>query len=80
MSSFSSEDIQACIERAFPGDPVSVRGDGRHFEATVVSEQFAGLRALKRHRLVYAALGDHMKEDVHALSIRALTPNESNPA
>jgi acid stress-induced BolA-like protein IbaG/YrbA len=78
MSAFSESDIQACIEAAFPGDPVQVTGDGRHFDALVVSERFAGLRPLQRHRLIYDALGDHMREDVHALSIKALTPTEHN--
>lgn len=80
MNPFSEADIQACIEADFPGDTIRVTGDGRHFEALVISERFAGLRSLQRHRLVYDALGDHMREDVHALSIKALTPTEhQNP-
>jgi BolA family transcriptional regulator, general stress-responsive regulator len=51
--------------------------DGRgHFNVLVVSEAFAGATLLKRHRLVYAALGDAMETDIHALSIRAYTPEE----
>ena len=78
MSALSESEIKACIESGFPGDSVTVRGDGRHFEAHVVSERFAGERLIKRHRMVYDALGDHMREDVHALSIKALTPEEYN--
>jgi BolA protein len=51
--------------------------DGRgHFTVTVVSERFRGLTVVRRHRLVYAAVGDMMTTDVHALSIQALAPGE----
>jgi BolA protein len=54
--------------------------DGRgHFTVLVVSDRFAGLSQLRRHRLVYEALGDLMTTDVHALSINALAPGESLP-
>lgn len=50
---------------------------GGHFRVLVVSDAFAGLAPLKRHRLVYDAMGDAMRRDtIHALSIRALTPSE----
>ena len=51
--------------------------DNVHFEAVVVSADFEGKRAVQRHQLVYASLGDHMRADIHALSIRALTPAEA---
>ncbi|MGQ0658095.1 MAG: BolA family protein [Chromatiales bacterium] len=47
-----------------------------HFRLTIVSERFAGQAALARHRMIYAALGDLMQTDIHALSIEALTPDE----
>ncbi len=51
--------------------------DGRgHFRVTIVSEAFAGLRPLQRHRRVYQALGELMDTDIHALSIQAYTPDE----
>ncbi len=50
--------------------------DQRHYEATVVSAQFEGLMKIKRHRLIYQALGEHMVADIHALSIKAYTPEE----
>ncbi len=51
--------------------------DGRgHFRVTIVSEAFAGLRPLQRHRRVYQALGGLMDTDIHALSIQAYTPDE----
>lgn len=53
--------------------------DGRgHFRVRVVSPQFAGLRTLQRHQLVYRSLGDLMQTDIHALSIAALTPGEEH--
>ncbi|MGE8232213.1 MAG: BolA family protein [Stenotrophomonas sp.] len=55
--------------------------DGRgHFNVTVVSDAFAGKLPLARHRAVYAALGDMMETDIHALSIKALTPQERGGA
>ena len=51
-------------------------GDGQHFEALIVSEAFAGLSRVARHQLIYRALGDKMKSDIHALSMRTLTPAE----
>ena len=53
------------------------RGGQGHFGVDIVSEAFAGRLPLARHRLVYAALGDMMQTDIHALSIRARTPDEA---
>ena len=55
---------------------VEVDGDGQHFSAIIVSEAFAGKRPIQRHQLVYAALGDRMREEIHALSMKTLTPEE----
>ena len=55
---------------------VDVAGDGQHFEALVVSDAFRGLSRLARHRLVYAALGDRMRAEIHALSMTTVTPDE----
>lgn len=52
------------------------KSGGGHFNVMVVSAAFAGLTPLKRHRLVYDALGDAMRQEIHALSIRAYTPDE----
>ena len=51
-------------------------GDGQHFQALVVSPAFAGKSRVQRHQLVYAALGERMREEIHALSMRTLTPEE----
>ena len=53
-----------------------VDGDGQHFSAIIVSNAFAGKRLVQRHQLVYAALGDRMREEIHALSMQTLTPDE----
>ena len=70
--------IKILIEQGIPGASADVRGeDGVHFEATVISEAFAGKLPLARHRLVYATLGELMGREIHALSIEAKTPAEA---
>jgi acid stress-induced BolA-like protein IbaG/YrbA len=69
--------LKQLILQSLPDAEVIVFGeDGLHFEATVISEQFAGKLPLERHRMVYAALGDGMKSQIHALSMKTLTPAE----
>jgi acid stress-induced BolA-like protein IbaG/YrbA len=53
-----------------------VSGDGQHFEALIVSAAFQGKTRVQRHQLVYAALGERMREEIHALSMSTLTPEE----
>jgi acid stress-induced BolA-like protein IbaG/YrbA len=55
---------------------LEVEGDGQHFNAVIVSDAFAGKRLVQRHQLVYAALGDRMKAEIHALSMKTFTPEE----
>ena len=55
---------------------LEVEGDGHHFNAVIVSTAFAGKRMIQRHQLVYAALGDRMRQEIHALSMKTLTPEE----
>jgi acid stress-induced BolA-like protein IbaG/YrbA len=70
--------IRHLIEQGLPGARVEVQGeDGVHFEATVVSEQFAGKLPLARHRMVYATLGDRMGGEIHALALKTLAPGEA---
>ena len=69
--------IQQMIRAGLPDAKVEVSGDdGVHFEAVVVSPSFSGLPTLKRHRMVYATLGSHMGNAIHALGLRTLTPDE----
>ena len=66
------------IEQGLPGARVQVQGDdGVHFEATVVSEEFAGKLPLARHRMVYATLGDRMGGEIHALALKTIAPGEA---
>ena len=55
---------------------LEVEGDGQHFKALIVSDAFIGKRLIQRHQLVYAALGERMREEIHALSMKTLTPEE----
>jgi len=55
---------------------LDVAGDGSHFEALIVSDAFVGKRLIQRHQLVYAVLGERMKTEIHALSMKTLTPEE----
>jgi acid stress-induced BolA-like protein IbaG/YrbA len=68
--------IEDSIRAGLDCTHVEVRGDGAHFEAVVVSAAFAGASRVARHQLVYAALGDRMREEIHALSMKTLTPEE----
>jgi acid stress-induced BolA-like protein IbaG/YrbA len=70
----TTESIRASIAAGLACEHVDVRGDGQHFEAVVVSARFEGLSKVRQHQLVYAAMGDRMREEVHALSMRTLTP------
>ena len=68
--------IKQCIERGLQCEHIEVAGDGRHFEAVIVSAQFRGLAKVRQHQLVYSVLGDRMREEIHALSMKTLTPEE----
>jgi acid stress-induced BolA-like protein IbaG/YrbA len=70
------QSIKQSIEAALACQHVEEMGDGEHFQALVVSDEFAGRSRVQRHQLVYAALGDRMREEIHALSMRTLTPQE----
>lgn len=73
----TADQIHDKILGALPGATVQVRSDDDvHFAALVVASQFETLRPVRRHRLVYAALGDSVGEAIHALSLDTLTPGE----
>lgn len=57
---------------------LDVVGDGRHFDAVVVSDEFINKSRLERHRAIYNALGDKMRDEVHALSMKLYTITEWN--
>ena len=76
-----AETIRQLIETGLPGSRAEVHGpDGVHFEALVVCEAFAGKLPLARHRMVYATLGERMGGEIHALSLRTVTPAEAGNA
>ena len=70
------ESIKSGIESGLACERVEVSGDGQHFQALVVSNAFAGKSRVQRHQLVYQALGDRMREEIHALSMQTLSPEE----
>jgi acid stress-induced BolA-like protein IbaG/YrbA len=72
----TTDSIKQSIESGLACEHVEVLGDGQHFQALIVSDEFAGRNRVQRHQLVYAALGDRMREEIHALSMRTLTPQE----
>ncbi|MEJ6021875.1 BolA family protein [Ramlibacter sp. PS4R-6] len=73
----TAAELHAIISAGLACDHLEVTGDGRHWEAVVVSPEFEGRRLIQRHQRVYATLGERMRTDeVHALSIKALTPAE----
>ncbi len=72
------QQIKQWIEQGLPNSTADVDGDGHHFEARVICSSFAGHNTLARHRMVYAALGERMHKDIHALSLKTLTPTEQS--
>lgn len=70
------DSVKAGIANGLACEHVEVVGDGQHFQALIVSSQFAGRSRVQRHQMVYAALGDRMREEIHALSMQTLTPEE----
>jgi len=72
----TAESIQTHIETALPCELVQVEGDGHHFNAIIVSAEFRGKNMVQQHQLIYRALGDRMKQEIHALSMKTLTPEQ----
>ena len=70
------DSVKAGIEAGLACQHVEVIGDGQHFQALIVSTEFAGRSRVQRHQLVYTALGERMREEIHALSMKTLTPQE----
>ena len=68
--------VQGLIESGMPCELVKVVGDGHHFEAIVVSAEFAGKNRVQQQRLVYKTLGSQMGNDIHALSMKTFTPDQ----
>ncbi len=75
--SVTSEQIKVWLEEGMPDADIKVVGDGRHFEAKIITDAFIDKSKLERHRIVYAALGDKMQSTIHALSMQTLTRTEN---
>ena len=76
MAEPTPAEVQRFIAQGLACEHVEVEGDGRHFFATIVSAEFEGTSRVARQRRVYQALGDRMREQIHALSMKTLTPAE----
>jgi acid stress-induced BolA-like protein IbaG/YrbA len=73
----TASELESIIAAGLSCEHLEVTGDGRHWEAVVVSPEFEGKRLIQRHQRVYATLGERMRTDeVHALSMRTFTPSE----
>jgi acid stress-induced BolA-like protein IbaG/YrbA len=73
----SAEQLKSYITAGLACDFIEVRGDdGTHFEATIVAPAFEGKRMVAQHQLVYAALGDRMRAEIHALGMKTYTPHQ----
>ncbi len=72
----NTDEIKSLIENGLATTFVNVVGDGTHFEAIIVSNEFEDKMLIDRHKLVYSALGDAMKEAIHALSMKTYTPSQ----
>ena len=70
------EQVKDYISAGLVCDHLEVSGDGAHFEAVIVSTAFAGKNKVQQHQIVYKALGDRMREEIHALSMQTLTPEQ----
>ena len=76
----TADDIKRYIAQNLECEVLEVEGDGHHFNALIVSSEFEGAARIARHQRVYAALGDRMRQEIHALSMRTLTPAEYREA
>lgn len=76
MADPTPAEVERYIAQGLACDHLQVEGDGRHFFATIVSGEFEGKSRVARHQRVYQALGDRMREQIHALSMKTLTPAE----
>ncbi|MBI2958945.1 MAG: BolA/IbaG family iron-sulfur metabolism protein [Betaproteobacteria bacterium] len=70
------EQVREYISQGLECHFVEVAGDGEHFEAVIVSPLFRGKSRVQQHQLVYGALGERMREEIHALSLRTFTPED----
>jgi len=77
LATLQPQQLEIADDSALHAGHAGAKDGGGHYRLSIVSPQFAGLNTLQRHRLVYAALGSLMQREIHAMSINALTPEES---
>ena len=70
------EQVQHYITAGLKCDHIEVNGDGRHFDAVIVSPEFSGKNMVQQHQAVYRILGDRMREEIHALSMKTYSPED----
>ena len=70
------EAIETYIREKLDCQHLAIEGDGAHFQAVIVSAAFSGKSRVQRHQIVYGTLGERMREEIHALSMQTLTPDE----
>lgn len=80
LATLSPASIELIDDSHLHAGHAGARSGGRHYRLTIVSEQFSGRKAMERHRIIHAALGDLMQRDIHALSIVARAPDETSAA
>ena len=68
--------LKSYIAAGLHCDVLEVDGDGSHFDAVIVSSEFTGKNRVQQHQLVYRVLGDRMRQEVHALSMKTYSPDE----
>ncbi len=76
LATLDPEKIEILDESARHAGHEGAKSGGGHYFLTIVSSRFSGQSTMARHRLVYAALGEMMRKDIHALSVKAYTPEE----
>ena len=72
------DEIKTRIQQGLNTQSVEVEGDGHHFSATIISQEFKGKSRIARHRMIFSLFSEDIKQRLHALSINAMTIDESN--
>jgi BolA family transcriptional regulator, general stress-responsive regulator len=75
---FSPQLLELIDHSAAHAGHAGAKSGGGHYHVTIASEAFAGKSLVQRHQMIYKALGDMMKQEIHALGINALSPSEEN--
>lgn len=71
-----ADELKQLLESGLPGAKVTIRGDGDHFEALIVSDRFIDKSMVQQHRMVYEILGERMLGEIHALALHTYTPEK----